>query len=179
MVVWKRRMRLLFLVLWALQGAAGVRVYPGRLPARIERCGIRFPSSTLTLHHPKADELFLETAKASQLQATADSVGCQQSTGKGTSLVPSAVELIRFGLPTLGIWLLQPILSLIDTAVVGISPSYSLSQLASLGPGISWSDSTSYLFNFIAIATTNLFANALRDGEEERFKAPTPPLHNR
>lgn len=44
-----------------------------------------------------------------------------------------------------GIWLLQPILSLIDTSVVGMTTS-DISQLASLGPSIAWIDSSSYLF---------------------------------
>ena len=33
--------------------------------------------------------------------------------------IPSFLELLKYGIPTLGIWLLQPILSLIDTAVIG------------------------------------------------------------
>eukprot|EP01038_Epipyxis_sp_PR26KG_P004380 gene4380-6195_t len=77
--------------------------------------------------------------------------------------IPSTLELIKFGLPTLGIWLLQPILSLIDTSVVGLSPASTLSELAALGPGIAWIDSSSYMFQFLGMATTNLYANSLRD----------------
>lgn len=82
--------------------------------------------------------------------------------------VPKTSELIRFALPTLGIWLLQPILSLIDTSVVGISKSATIAQLAALGPGIAWIDSTSYIFQFMGIATTNLFANALSEKNEKK-----------
>jgi Na+-driven multidrug efflux pump len=71
--------------------------------------------------------------------------------------------LLLFGLPTLGSWLLQPILSLIDTSVVGMSAS--IFELAALGPGIAWCDSTAYLFNFVGVATTNLCATALAKGD--------------
>lgn len=82
--------------------------------------------------------------------------------------VPKTAELAKFALPTLGIWLLQPILSLIDTSVVGISKTATIAQLAALGPGIAWIDSTSYLFQFMGIATTNLFANALSEKNEKK-----------
>ncbi len=74
-------------------------------------------------------------------------------------------ELVRFGLPTLGIWLLQPILSLIDTAVIGMNPTTTVAELAALGPGIAWVDSSAYLCYFLSVATTNLFANALREND--------------
>jgi len=61
----------------------------------------------------------------------------------------------------IGIWLLQPILSLIDTSVVGINKMSTVAQLAALGPGVAWIDSTSYLFQFMGIATTSLYVNAL------------------
>ena len=81
--------------------------------------------------------------------------------------VPTAVDLLKFGLPTLGIWLLQPILSLIDTSVIGMSASSATSvlQLAALGPGIAWIDSSAYLCQFMGMATTNLFARAISEGD--------------
>ena len=63
---------------------------------------------------------------------------------------------------------MQPILSLIDTSVVGISKTSTVAELAALGPGIAWIDSTSYLFQFMGIATTNLYANSLSEGNEEK-----------
>jgi Na+-driven multidrug efflux pump len=70
-------------------------------------------------------------------------------------------ELVKFGLPTLGIWLLQPLLSLIDSSVVGTSKTATIAEFAALGPGIAWIDSSSYLFQFIGIAVTTLYADAL------------------
>lgn len=82
------------------------------------------------------------------------------------STVPTVNELLRFGLPTLGIWLLQPILSLIDSSVVGICAKGSISELAALGPSIIWCDGTAYLFQFLGIATTNLYATAIGENDE-------------
>ena len=81
--------------------------------------------------------------------------------------VPSVMDLLKFGLPTLGIWLLQPILSLIDTSVIGMSAASASSvlELAALGPGIAWIDSSAYLCQFMGMATTNLYAIALSEGD--------------
>ena len=81
--------------------------------------------------------------------------------------VPGVMELVRFGLPTLGIWLLQPILSLIDTSVIGMTGS-SILELAALGPGIAWIDSTAYMCQFVGMATTNLYATAISDGDRSK-----------
>jgi len=82
--------------------------------------------------------------------------------------VPSMSELLKFGFPILCIWLLQPILSLIDTSVVGINPSSTVAELAALGPGIAFIDSSSYLFQFMGMATTNLYANALSEQNQKK-----------
>lgn len=81
--------------------------------------------------------------------------------------VPTVLDLLKFGLPTLGIWLLQPILSLIDTSVIGMSASSASSvlELAALGPGIAWIDSSAYLCQFMGMATTNLYATAISEGD--------------
>jgi Na+-driven multidrug efflux pump len=71
--------------------------------------------------------------------------------------VPSTKELLKFALPTLGVWFLQPVLSLIDSGVIGRSQSVnSVAELAALGPGIAWCDSTAYAFQFMGMATTIL-----------------------
>ena len=86
------------------------------------------------------------------------------------SMVPSVKELLQFGLPTLGIWLLQPILSLIDTSVIGMSAASgtSIMELAALGPGIAWIDSTAYMCQFVGMATTNLYATAISEGDRTK-----------
>ena len=61
----------------------------------------------------------------------------------GQLKVSSNVELLKFVVPTLVTGLLQPILSLIDTSVVGMVESSTIVELAALGPGIASIDSTS------------------------------------
>ena len=62
--------------------------------------------------------------------------------------------LFKFTLPTLAIWLINPSLSLVDTAVVGMQSS---DQLAALGPGCILCDMNGYFFTFIAVASASLF----------------------
>lgn len=46
--------------------------------------------------------------------------------------IPSYSRLLSFGGPTLAIWLLQPVLSLIDSVAVGLSTT-SIAELAAIG----------------------------------------------
>eukprot|EP01039_Chlorochromonas_danica_P005908 gene5908-6505_t len=52
-----------------------------------------------------------------------------------------------------------------------MSHATTIAELAALGPGIGWVDSTSYLFNFLGIATTTLYSTALRDQDEKRSQS--------
>jgi len=72
------------------------------------------------------------------------------------TLHPKAV--MKFMAPTLALWIAPPVMSLIDTAVVGrfCGPT----DLAALSPGCTLIDSSSYLFMFIATAATNMVASA-------------------
>ena len=84
------------------------------------------------------------------------------------SQVPSTGDLIQFALPTLGVWFLQPVLSLIDSSVIGRSHSpQSALALAALGPGIAWIDSTAYSFQFLGMATTILLNKGLINRNED------------
>lgn len=64
--------------------------------------------------------------------------------------------------PSIAIWVAGPILSLVDVSVVGLS---STIDLAALGPATSLADSTSYVFSFLAVATTSMVARSLAGGE--------------
>jgi len=80
----------------------------------------------------------------------------------------STMDLLKFGFPTLCIWMLQPMLSLMDTSIVGLSPSTSIAELAALGPGCAYIDCTIYVFYFLAYATTSLYAGALSEKNEKK-----------
>ncbi|XP_031494150.1 protein DETOXIFICATION 46, chloroplastic-like [Nymphaea colorata] len=74
-------------------------------------------------------------------------------------------DIAMFAAPATGLWLCSPMMSLIDTAVVGQS---SAVELAALGPGTVVCDYMSFVFMFLSIATSNLVATSLarKDREE-------------
>ena len=154
------------------------------LPITSFKYSIRSKSNSLSINHESSkrnlyQDRLLSTRKSSLQSPLQSPTSLSLSTSSSTSLIssqpeptlPSTMELLSFGLPTLGIWLLQPILSLIDTAVVGMFASSSvITQLAAIGPGIAWIDSSSYLCQFIGIATTNLYAISLSEGDDEKSR---------
>ena len=65
-------------------------------------------------------------------------------------------SLVKFTLPTMAIWMCGPVLSMVDTAVVGTS---SLIELAAMTPGAVFVDYPAYLISSsLAVATTTLVA---------------------
>ncbi|KAM6554758.1 hypothetical protein CsatB_015520 [Cannabis sativa] len=74
-------------------------------------------------------------------------------------------EIAMFTGPAAGLWICGPLMSLIDTAVIGQRSSL---ELAALGPATVLCDNLSYLFMFLSIATSNMVATALakRDKKE-------------
>ncbi|CAN0157135.1 unnamed protein product, partial [Ectocarpus sp. 13 AM-2016] len=85
--------------------------------------------------------------------------------GDKSSNLGMVTELVAFTLPLLVVWLSNPIMSLVDTAVVGAKSSV---ELAALGPGTSVCDNLAYMCGFLAqawLVTTNLGASALASGD--------------
>lgn len=84
---------------------------------------------------------------------------------------PTNLSLIKFYFPCLALWISGPLLSLVDTSFVGLSAKAgavggvgSAAQLAALGPATTFIDGSLYLFAFLNVATTNLYASALAKG---------------
>ncbi|CAI5472515.1 unnamed protein product [Closterium sp. Yama58-4] len=75
-----------------------------------------------------------------------------------------ARSVVSFAGPVMGIWLSHPIMSLIDTAVVGQGCS---TELAALGPGTVMCDQVAFLFMFLSIATANLIATSMAQQDTE------------
>jgi Na+-driven multidrug efflux pump len=73
--------------------------------------------------------------------------------------VPKTIHLVTFMIPTFGMYLANPILSLCDTAYVGLYGDAV--ELAALGPGCALCDMMCYFANFLAVATTSLLASAI------------------
>ena len=76
--------------------------------------------------------------------------------------LPSLATYRKFAIPCLGLWVAQPLLSLVDTAFVGLSSAAgeSAQNLAALGPATTFFDGATYLFAFLNVATTNLYSSA-------------------
>ena len=76
---------------------------------------------------------------------------------------PTPAAIRKFALPALALWLSSPLLSVVDTSAVGLSapPGTGATQLAALGPATTFCDGASYLFAFLNVATTNLYASAI------------------
>ncbi|KAK8626781.1 hypothetical protein V6N13_134413 [Hibiscus sabdariffa] len=74
-------------------------------------------------------------------------------------------EIAVFTGPATGLWLCGPMMSLIDTAVIGQGSSI---ELAALGPATVVCDYIGYVFMFLSIATSNMVATSLaRRGKDE------------
>lgn len=72
---------------------------------------------------------------------------------------PSISKIIKFSLPAIGVWLCSPVLSMIDTASVGLLAGTA--QQAALNPAVSVTDYGALLVAFMYTATTNLIAGAV------------------
>ncbi|XP_071930690.1 protein DETOXIFICATION 46, chloroplastic isoform X1 [Coffea arabica] len=138
-------------------------------------CNRVIPSCISPAHHIESET----SSGSSESAATVSSIEEQEEGGVEESLESNKreefsaddslwnqmVEIVKFSGPAVGLWLCGPLMSLIDTAVVGQGSSI---ELAALGPGTVFIDNTSYVFMFLSIATSNLVATSLarRDKEE-------------
>ncbi|KAJ3693965.1 hypothetical protein LUZ60_009445 [Juncus effusus] len=80
------------------------------------------------------------------------------------SILDQMKEIVVFAGPAVGLWICGPLMSLIDTMVIGQSSSL---ELAALGPGTVFCDYLSYIFMFLAIATSNMVATSLAQQDRE------------
>ncbi|KAG2331787.1 hypothetical protein Bca4012_018662 [Brassica carinata] len=76
-------------------------------------------------------------------------------------------EIVMFTGPAAGLWVCGPLMSLIDTAVIGQGSSL---ELAALGPATVVCDYLSYTFMFLSVATSNLVATSLARGDKDEVQ---------
>ncbi|XP_010531467.1 PREDICTED: protein DETOXIFICATION 46, chloroplastic-like [Tarenaya hassleriana] len=76
-------------------------------------------------------------------------------------------EIVVFTGPAVGMWVCGPLMSLIDTAVIGQGSSL---ELAALGPGTVLCDNLCYTFMFLSVATSNLVATSLARQDKEEVQ---------
>ncbi|XP_041998753.1 protein DETOXIFICATION 46, chloroplastic-like [Salvia splendens] len=113
------------------------------------------------------DESFAAVAETQPSEETSD-INIDELS-ENDSLWIQMVEIAKFSGPAVGLWICAPLMSLIDTAVIGQCSSV---ELAALGPGTVFCDYTSYVFMFLSIATSNLVATSLasKDKDEVQHK---------
>ena len=132
--------------------------------------------STLRLRcEPPADrevEVLESETKTENTQKAVHSKGnevaVQQKEGTESNNEASIWELLKFTVPTMGIWLASPILSLVDATVVG---SQSVVELAALTPGTVLVDYLVYVFTFLGIATTNILSVTVAERNGKRTES--------
>lgn len=141
-----------------------------RAAASKRRCACRLAPrdsapSERDFHIRDDDEAPARTAHiaSDDTDTVTDAVSCaeQGANQEDAGIVSQAVALLTFSIPTLCIAITNPVLSLVDTAIVGLC---SESQLAALAPATTVSDSLFYVLTFIPIAVTNLAALRMARG---------------
>jgi len=73
-------------------------------------------------------------------------------------VVPNVRKILNFAIPAIGVWLCNPLLSLIDTSAVGLLSGTV--QQAALSPAVAITDYTTLLMAFLYTGTTNMVATA-------------------
>jgi len=72
--------------------------------------------------------------------------------------VPNVRKILNFAIPAIGVWLCNPLLSLIDTSAVGLLSGTV--QQAALSPAVAITDYSTLLMAFLYTGTTNMVASA-------------------
>ena len=100
--------------------------------------------------------------RSAPVSLTASGTVAEAAPAEAAESCPTAevrsLELFKFVVPTLGGWISSEMMSVIDTAIVG---GVSANDLAALGPATMLTDSAAYVFFWLNVATTSLFATSL------------------
>jgi len=82
---------------------------------------------------------------------------------------PGVRAILAFAIPAIAVWLCGPILSLIDTAAVGIFAGTT--HQAALAPAVAVTDYTGLLLAFMFTASTNIMAGTTADADADSASA--------
>jgi Na+-driven multidrug efflux pump len=110
--------------------------------------------------------------------SSSSSSSSQSTLSEEIGVLPSYRRLIVFTATTILIWLSEPLLSLVDTTIVGLTSSAKTAvvQIAALGPATTLYDSAIYMTYFLAIATTNQLAPKLARNDYKGLRQSTSHL---
>ncbi|XP_006648254.2 protein DETOXIFICATION 46, chloroplastic [Oryza brachyantha] len=121
------------------------------------------PLALVTAARSPPPRLSLSRGAALRCRAVAVSSGADGDEA-AAGLWEQVRDIAVFAGPALGLWICGPLMSLIDTMVIGQTSSL---QLAALGPGTVFCDYLCYIFMFLSIATSNMVATSLAKKDEE------------
>ncbi|KAF3336150.1 MATE efflux family protein 4 [Carex littledalei] len=132
------------------------------------RCCSLPPQNSKPQFHSNHKSLLLRQPSPSSSSSSA--IHCTNYSGSdGTDVLEKSIldqmrEIVVFAGPAVGLWICGPLMSLIDTMVIGQSSSL---ELAALGPGTVFCDYLCYIFMFLSIATSNMVATSLAKQDRE------------
>eukprot|EP00536_Pseudo-nitzschia_multiseries_P001469 jgi/Psemu1/181272/e_gw1.19.197.1 len=162
-------------------GSSGNTIAPPSTSRHHYRAIATTPSSRSASTSLKTVENPDDSNEGEESSSTTSSKAKDIPRGGGTNVIddkppalPTLTDFRKFAIPCLGLWVAQPLLSLVDTAFVGLSaavPAESAAQLASLGPATTFFDGATYLFAFLNVATTNLYSTARAQKGEQSDEA--------
>jgi Na+-driven multidrug efflux pump len=109
-----------------------------------------------------------QSSSSSSSSSTSSSIDDADASANAVA-APTIPRILRYTLPAIGIWLCSPVLSMIDTAAVGMLAGTA--QQAALNPAISVSDYGALVVAFMYTATTNLVAAAAREDRDDAAAA--------
>ncbi|XP_042412165.1 protein DETOXIFICATION 47, chloroplastic-like isoform X2 [Zingiber officinale] len=90
--------------------------------------------------------------------ARSDPQEAEDEKSESPNILKQMKDIVMFAGPATGLWICGPLMSLIDTMVIGQGSSL---ELAALGPGTVFCDYLCYVFMFLSIATSNMVATSL------------------
>eukprot|EP00984_Skeletonema_dohrnii_P018380 scaffold8562_cov102-Skeletonema_dohrnii-CCMP3373.AAC.7 len=105
------------------------------------------------------------TAESDDTATTSHSVSSSSSPNMREINTPSVAKILKYTIPAIGVWLCSPVLSMIDTASVGLLSGTA--QQAALNPAVSVADYGALVVAFMFTATTNLIAAAQAQDQDD------------
>ncbi|KAL7449294.1 hypothetical protein ACHAWC_001370, partial [Mediolabrus comicus] len=105
------------------------------------------------------------TTTASEDTTTSVSISSSSPANLIENNTPTIFKILKYTIPAIGVWMCSPVLSMIDTASVGLLSGTA--QQAALNPAVSVTDYGALVVAFMYTATTNLIAAAQAQDQDD------------
>ncbi|KAL7517463.1 hypothetical protein ACHAWX_003326 [Stephanocyclus meneghinianus] len=113
---------------------------------------------TTDVHDVPLDSFSAETSSSSSSLSPQSAAPSSELSPQPVIETPTLSKILSYTFPAIGVWLCSPVLSMIDTAAVGLLSGTA--QQAALNPAVSVTDYGALVVAFMYTATTNLIAAA-------------------